>query len=270
MPDAGHNEAYLLSRAEHYGTQTADTISDLEATVTGYNLNEFTGWVHAVQDAGNQTVNGVKTLGDRLEMNGNKITTLANPSANCGDAANSAYVDSGSTYLVRTAGNQSISDTKHFSSAITDSLKRGTGSAAGTNYGRMSLDSATWGCGHLTWTNFGFNGYHALTQDDGTLHSGSDWTLPVSGVWVLTASLTWPATTYGDYYAAMQWFQNPAVVAQEVQRFWNGDKMTLSIANYFDAGATVTLRVYHDSSHSLLFAANDSDSPQWATACLIA
>ena len=158
MTDAtGHNEAYLLSRAEHYGTQTADTVSDLHDTVIGYNLNEFAGWAHAVQDSGDQLVDGVKTLGDRLEMNGHKITTLANPSANCGDAANSAYVDSGSTTLVRVTGDQHIGGAKNFDGdvhagrlavgggAYAGSRQKFTGAVCGT-YGRETLLGARGRC----------------------------------------------------------------------------------------------------------------------------
>ena len=268
MPDAGHDEAYLLSRAEHYGTQTADTVSDLHDTVTGYNLDEFTGWVHAVHDAGDQTVNGVKTLGDRLEMGGNKITTLGNPSANCGDAANSYYVDSGSTYVVRTYEDQSVGGTKHFSSAIADSFKRGTGVSAGTNRGWMTLTSG-YGLGHNAWYNLPFDSYNNFIEDNGNLHSGSAFTLPLSGAWALSACVTWPDAGE-SYYAAMQWFQNPSVIAQETQKFWNNDVMTLSIVRFFAAGSTVTLRLYQDDANSITIPPNSSSTPCWASACFIA
>ena len=268
MPDAGHNEAYLLSRAEHYGTQTADTISDLHDTVVGYNLNEFVGWVHAVQDAGDQTVNGVKTLGDRLEMGGNKITTLANPSANCGDAANSAYVDSGSTYVVRTSGNQSVGGVKHFSSAIADSLKRGTGSDAGTNYCTQSRTGSGVSIPNGSWTNFDWNSsVHHVHNDSSSMISGNDFRLPVGGMYILSACLTLPVT---PCYWAIQWFQNPYILSQQSRPIFDNDKIELTTCFYFDAGDVVTLRIYQDSAGSLTIPAHSSSTPCWASATLVA
>ena len=63
-----------LARANHTGTQTANTISDLAGTVKGYTLDEFADPVAA------------------LNMNGYRITGLAEP-VGSSDAATKNYVD---------------------------------------------------------------------------------------------------------------------------------------------------------------------------------
>lgn len=69
----GQNAAYYLSRANHTGTQTAATISDLATTVQAYRLDQFAAPTAAVS------------------MNSQKITNLADPT-NPQDAATMAYV----------------------------------------------------------------------------------------------------------------------------------------------------------------------------------
>lgn len=64
-----------LARANHTGTQTASTISDLASVVQAYRLDQF----------------AVPT--SDLSLNSHKITSLATPTAS-GDATTKAYVDS--------------------------------------------------------------------------------------------------------------------------------------------------------------------------------
>lgn len=63
-----------LARANHTGTQTASTISDLATTVQAYRLDQFAAPTTAIS------------------ANSQKITSLADPTANT-DAANKGYVD---------------------------------------------------------------------------------------------------------------------------------------------------------------------------------
>jgi hypothetical protein len=63
-----------LARANHTGSQSASTISDLATTVKGYRLDEF-----AIPTA-------------NVSLNSNKITNLATPTSD-NDAANKKYVD---------------------------------------------------------------------------------------------------------------------------------------------------------------------------------
>jgi len=65
---------YYLNRANHSGTQTASTISDLATTVKGYRLDEFA------------------TPNTNVSFGSNRITSLADPE-NAQDAATKAYVD---------------------------------------------------------------------------------------------------------------------------------------------------------------------------------
>lgn len=67
-----------LARANHTGTQTASTISDLATVVQGYRLDQFAAPTASVS------------------FNGQKITGLADPT-NPQDAATKAYVDQAST-----------------------------------------------------------------------------------------------------------------------------------------------------------------------------
>lgn len=71
----GQNGAYYLARANQTGTQLAATISNLNATVIGYTLDTFAAPVAAVN------------------LNGQRITNLANPTVST-DAASKSYVDS--------------------------------------------------------------------------------------------------------------------------------------------------------------------------------
>ena len=65
---------YYLNRANHSGTQTTSTISDLATTVKGYRLDEFA------------------TPNTNVAFGSNRITGLADPQ-NAQDAATKAYVD---------------------------------------------------------------------------------------------------------------------------------------------------------------------------------
>ena len=71
----GQNGAYYLSRANQTGTQLANTISNLQATVIGYTLDTFAAPIALVN------------------LNSQRITNLATP-LSPGDAANKSYVDS--------------------------------------------------------------------------------------------------------------------------------------------------------------------------------
>ena len=71
----GQNGAYYLSRANQTGTQLANTISNLQATVIGYTLDTFAPPVAPVS------------------MNNQRITNVATPTTST-DAANKQYVDS--------------------------------------------------------------------------------------------------------------------------------------------------------------------------------
>lgn len=70
----GQALSYTVARANHTGTQTASTISDLATVVKGYRLDEF-----AIPTAD-------------VSMNSRKITNLATP-ISATDAATMAYVD---------------------------------------------------------------------------------------------------------------------------------------------------------------------------------
>lgn len=70
----GQSKSWYLDRANHTGTQTANTISDLATTVKAYKLNEFAGPTSDVS------------------MNSKKITNLADPVSGT-DATNKNYVD---------------------------------------------------------------------------------------------------------------------------------------------------------------------------------
>lgn len=70
----GQNSAYHLARANHLGTQTAATVSDLATVVQAYRLDQF-----AAPNAD-------------VSANSHKITNLSTPTAGT-DAANKSYVD---------------------------------------------------------------------------------------------------------------------------------------------------------------------------------
>jgi hypothetical protein len=74
------NASYYLDRANHTGTQTASTISDLSTVVQAYTLDSFA------------------TPTSDISMGGNKITNLAAP-VNDNDAVTKAYVDANSSGL---------------------------------------------------------------------------------------------------------------------------------------------------------------------------
>lgn len=80
----GQNGAYYLSRANHTGTQTASTISDLATTVKAYRLDEFAVPTSAVA------------------FNAQKLTNLADP-VDAQDAATKAYVQAQVAALVDSA-----------------------------------------------------------------------------------------------------------------------------------------------------------------------
>lgn len=68
------DKTFLLNRANHTGTQTSSTISDLATTVKAYTLDSFAAPVADVS------------------MNSHKLTNVATPVSST-DAANKAYVD---------------------------------------------------------------------------------------------------------------------------------------------------------------------------------
>ena len=247
---AGHNEAWLLDRANGYGTQKASTIGDLHDEVVKYRLDEFAQPTAFV------------------EMNGQKLATVGNPSANSGDAANSRYVDSGSTYVVRTSGDQSVDGGKNFRGVLysTGGFQRGTGSIAGTSYlTQYRITGAT--IPRVAWTNLPFNGNAHYIHDDGTILSAPDFHIPVSGMWLLSACVTLPVT---PCYWALQWFRNPDILSQESRPIFDNDKINLTTCCYLPAGDVVTLRIYQDSGGNLTIPAHVSSSPCWASATLVA
>ena len=290
--NAGHNEAWLLDRANGYGSQKANTISDLHDEVIKYRLDEFAQPTTFV------------------EMNGQKLTTVANPSANSGDAANSRYVDSGSTYVVRTSGNQSVAGDKSFSGNLTvpdpgagsfqiantryvdgyavalsgnqtitgnkyfhgnlscDKFNRGTGSLCGTNFSSVFRVTSGFSVSHNAWTNFDWN--HAANEvgdDGGGMSSGNDFDIPITGMYILSACITLPVT---PCYWAIQWFNNPYIISQESRPIFDNDKINLTTCYHFAAGDVVTLRIYQDSAGSLTVPAHSGSTPCWASATLVA
>ena len=104
--NAGHDEAYLLSRREHYGTQTADTISNLKDTVEDYDLSEFVGWSNAVHTSGDQSIGGTKRFTGTV--------TVPTPAASSYEAANTDYVDSAIDTTVHLTGSQDVHGHKKF------------------------------------------------------------------------------------------------------------------------------------------------------------
>lgn len=97
----GQNAAFYLSRANHTGTQTASTISDLSTTVQAYRLDQF-----AVPTAA-------------LSLNSQRITNLADP-VSAQDAATMGWVqtqvnnaaagiDAKASVRLKTTGNDTLS-----------------------------------------------------------------------------------------------------------------------------------------------------------------
>ena len=247
---AGHNEAWLLDRANGYGTQKASTIGDLHDEVVKYRLDEFAKPTSSV------------------EINNQKLTTVGAPSANCGDAANTHYVDSDSTYILHLSGNQVCNGNKEFTGALNSSgsFQRGNGSPAGTNYlTQYRITGAS--IPRVSWTNLPFNGNAHNIHDDGTILSAPDFHIPVSGMWLLSSCVTLPVT---PCYWALQWFRNPDILSQESRPIFDNDKINLTTCCYLTSGDVVTLRIYQDSGGSLTLPDHDSATPCWATATLIA
>jgi len=248
---AGHNEAWLLDRANGYGSQKASTISDLHDEVIKYRLDEFAEPTAFV------------------EMNGQKLATVGNPSANSGDAANSRYVDSGSSYVVRTSGDQTITGGKYFHGNLyCDKFERGTGSLAGTNFSSVFRVTSGFSVSHNAWTNFDWNHADSEVGDDGGgMSSGNDFVIPIAGMYILSACITLPVT---PCYWAIQWFKNPYIISQESRPIFDNDKINLTTCYHFVANDVVTLRIYQDSAGSLTVPAHSSSTPCWASATLVA
>jgi hypothetical protein len=132
-----------LARANHTGTQTASTISDLATTVKAYRLDEFAAPTASVS------------------LNSQKITNLATPTANA-DASTKLYVDTSIANLISGAPSTldtldeiaaALNDTANFSdtvvlksgSTMTGNLAMGTNKVTGLGTPTSSTDAATKG-----------------------------------------------------------------------------------------------------------------------------
>jgi len=139
-----------LARANHTGTQTASTISDLATTVQGYSLSSF-----AAPSA-------------NIAMNNKWITGLADPT-NAQDAATKAYVDTSRTGLDAKASVRAASTVAL--TGVTYTATNGTSGRGQITVAPNALDGVTLAAGD-----------RVLIKDG----AGSGSSAAANGIWVVT------------------------------------------------------------------------------------
>lgn len=134
-----------LARANHTGTQSSSTISDLKNTVTGYKLNEFAAPTAAVS------------------LNSQKITNVATPESD-NDAANKKYVDDAVAGLT-------WKESVHLLAATNISLTGSTGSLVIDSHAALDADNNGYRLLLTGQSNVSQNGIYDYTD------AGSGYTL---------------------------------------------------------------------------------------------
>lgn len=163
--------AYYLNRANHTGTQNANTISNLATTVKAYRLDEF----------------AVPT--SDVSMNSHKITNVATPT-NPTDAANKAYVDSRAAGLdpkdsvrVATTANITLSGTQTIDGValqVGDRVLVKDQTTASDN-GIYVVASGAWTRSPDADTSEKVTAGMFTFIEEGDTHAGSGWVLTTTG-----------------------------------------------------------------------------------------
>lgn len=160
-----------LARANHTGTQTASTISDLATTVQAYRLDQFASPTSA------------------LALNAQKITGLADPT-NPQDAATKAYVDNAvvgidwkASVKVATTANITLSGAQTIDgiSIVTGDRVLVKNQSAGAENGIYVASATAWSRSTDADTSAEFTTGHAVFVEQGTVNADSGWVLNTDG-----------------------------------------------------------------------------------------
>lgn len=203
-----------LDRADHTGTQTASTISDLAATVKGYRLDEFAAPTAAVSLNGQRATNGADPTGStdlatkqyvdnaRAGIAGVKDPVRAVAATNVNLSALPATVGgvtlgSGDSFLAaaQTTGTQNGiytysasggAATRRADADATGEILDGTmvavaeGTDAGTQYIQTATPSGAPGAWTQTWVKFSTGGQTYTADGNGIELSGTTFSLELA------------------------------------------------------------------------------------------
>jgi len=132
----------------------------------------------------------------------------------------------------------------------------------------MATRTATQSMAHLTWYTVAFNNFtneyvNGFAQ---SMHSGTDWVLPYTGMWTFSACLTVPNNS--AYWSIKFTDSNDVDLAQTSRNPFYNDKMSLSCSRYLTSGTHVLLKVYQDSAGTVTLPGDSTQAPCYFSALL--
>jgi hypothetical protein len=113
---------------------------------------------------------------------------------------------------------------------------------------------------NAAWTTMGAFVAHPAQQDDGVLFSGSDFTAPVDGRYLLTALVSFGTATSGVFYA--RWVATTGTVLSFSQASAGVNPVETVGVFYGVAGASAHVEVRQDTGGSVLMPAHAAGTPQ--------
>jgi hypothetical protein len=176
-----------------------------------------------------------------------------------------------------------VSATVNTSRVQTRKIKIGTGPVRGSNY-LQATAGTTLGINRNTWTNANYTvvGSDRNAADDGSVFSSFQYfTAPVSAMYALSATVTWPADSTGERYS--QWITTGGTILartnmsaiQDVGTSGSppntGQIYTVSCMTYLPAGTICLVQHYHTSTTSILtLGTHTAATPNTANFALVA
>ena len=128
--------------------------------------------------------------------------------------------------------------------------------------------TATQAMAHITWYTVAFNSFtnEYVNGSAQSMHSGTDWVLPYTGLWHFSACITVPNVS--AYWSIKFTDANDTILAQTSRDPFFNDKMSLTCARYLTSGTHVLLKCYQDSAGTITLPVDSAGSPCYFSASL--